>query len=95
MYSQTNQLKYKLKELLENQPVKKYKHDLKMLPIITGKCKNTIKGYSEIPLHAKTEMPYDVGWIIEDYYNLLPRGLYNVKMDIKDLIKKRSDPNNQ
>lgn len=82
------QLKYKIKEIMDRLTVVQHDKAMNDIPVLIKKCKNTFKSYMKIPLNSGQEMPYDVGWIIEEYFALPPRGLYNVKMQCKCLYEK-------
>ncbi|TCC97367.1 hypothetical protein [Pedobacter psychroterrae] len=70
--------KYKLDDLLINQPYHKYLQALKELPELIGKSRNTLTNYRNILLDSKEMIPYEVGIIIERYFGIEPGTLSNI-----------------
>jgi len=87
--------KYILQEILDNLTRRDFTKAMKLLPVLTGKCKNTIYGYAKIPKNSKTEIPYDVGHILEDFFGLPPRGLSREKVTCKQLKEFMSEPHHR
>jgi len=70
--------KYKLEDLLINQPYHKYLQSINELPELIGKSRNTLTNYRNILIDSKEMIPYEVGIIIERYFGIEPGTLSNI-----------------
>jgi len=73
--------KYILGQILGNVSQKNHLKVLKYLAKITGKCDNTIKNYAKIPIDGKAEIPYGTAIILEEFFELPPRGLCTTQIN--------------
>lgn len=72
--------KYALQHIFDNLTRVEFARAMKVLPARIGKCKNTLLGYARLTIDCKKDIPYQVALILEDFFELPPRGLCNMQV---------------
>lgn len=81
--------KYIIEDCLGEMTKRDYDLVKDKIPKLIGKCGNTFTNYKNIPIDSKEEIPYNIGILLESFFELPPGGLYRnriVGMSYKDVI---------